>query len=60
MATRLPALLLSVCFAIPVASAQAAPVVELFTSQGCYSCPPADEFLAAIIEQRPDVISENA
>ncbi len=57
MAAKLPALLLTACFTLPVASAQAAPVVELFTSQGCYSCPPADEFLAAIIEQRPDVVA---
>ncbi|MCF6302630.1 MAG: DUF1223 domain-containing protein, partial [Devosiaceae bacterium] len=31
-------------------------VVELFTSQGCASCPPADAFLVEI-QQRPDVLA---
>lgn len=32
-------------------------VVELFTSQGCSSCPPANANLASIAQTRPDVIA---
>jgi hypothetical protein len=31
-------------------------VVELFTSQGCYSCPPADEYVG-VLKQRENVIA---
>lgn len=42
---------------LPVGSVISAPVVELFTSQGCYSCPAADEHLAEIIEKNPDIVA---
>lgn len=45
--------------AVPVAHAAGAfhpVVVELYTSQGCSSCPPADEFLGKLA-QRSDIIA---
>lgn len=37
--------------------AQAGALLELYTSQGCYSCPPADRFLGEFISNNPQHVA---
>ncbi|MEP1574775.1 DUF1223 domain-containing protein [Roseibium album] len=49
--------IVGVIAAVQTADAQPQKVIELFTSQGCSSCPPADQLAERLVEEDPKVLT---